>query len=72
MHWANTIVFSREARDSKKAVLKVQEDFERFVLPKCSRNDLRSSVVSLHKLFFRPKYNRKVDANAFLNMLRDE
>ena len=72
VHWANTIVCSREARDSKKAVLKVQEDFERYVLPKCSRNDLRSSVISLHTLFFRPRYNRNVDANAFMNMLKDQ
>jgi serine/threonine protein kinase len=72
VHWANTIVCSREARDSKKAVLKVAEDFERYVLPKCSRSDLRSCVTSLHALFFKPQYNRNVDANAFMTMLTDK
>jgi serine/threonine protein kinase len=70
VHWANTIVCSREARDSKKAVLKVQEDFERYVLPKCSRSDLRPFVISLHALFFRPHYNRSVVAETFLHALQ--
>lgn len=72
VHWANTIVCSREARDSKKAVLKVQEDFERYVLPKCNKRDLRPSVISLHALFFRPHYNRNVVAETFLHALQVE
>jgi hypothetical protein len=50
--------------------LKVQEDFERYVLPKCSRSDLRPFVISLHALFFRPHYNRSVVAETFLHALQ--
>eukprot|EP00611_Tribonema_gayanum_P029913 TRINITY_DN8157_c0_g1_i1.p1 TRINITY_DN8157_c0_g1~~TRINITY_DN8157_c0_g1_i1.p1 ORF type:complete len:741 (-),score=196.48 TRINITY_DN8157_c0_g1_i1:256-2478(-) len=65
VHWGNEVMSDAAARALKVEALHTKAGFQRYVVPRCKRPDLLSTLQSLHALFYLQEYNKTVDAAAF-------